>query len=208
MLSIWGFILLFLVAGAAAPGVFAAADNVRVFAEAMARMMDAMGLLGDGDLAPPLTGNPPSAGPGPWPGFGVPFGMAQVPWPGMPGAGASSSGAWMQYMPGMLQLPPGWQRTSLDGIWEGRDGGLLIVQAHRFRLYSSRGDYIEGLIQQRGDRIAFYDPEHDVARPYELAQHRGRLVLRDAAGQVYLYRRLWLDDQGYHTPAGGAEPDP
>ena len=49
---------------------------------------------------------------------------------------------------------PGWQRTTLDGIWEGRGGALLIVQSHRFRLYSSQGGYIDGLIQQRGDRLA------------------------------------------------------
>jgi hypothetical protein len=163
-----------------------AAAGVRVFAEAMARMMDAMGLLGDGADMP----------------GGVPLGMGQMPWQAMPGAavpGAAMSdmGAWMRQLPGANQLPgvAGWQQTSLDGIWEGRDGGLLIVQAHRFRLYSAQGDYIDGLIQQRGDRIAIYDAERDVARPYEFAQHQGRLVLRDAGGQVYLYRRLWLDER-------------
>ena len=185
MLPGLGLALLLLGAPAVQPAAAAAAaDSVRVFAEAMARMMNAMGLLGDN-----------AAVPAPLPG-------------GMPGA-VPDWGARMQQMPGMVQLPniPGWQRTSLDGIWEGRDGGLLIVQAHRFRLYSPHGDYIDGLIQQRGDRIAIYDPEHDVARPYEFAQHQGRLVLRDADGQVYLYRRLWLDDTVYGDPGGDPKPD-
>jgi hypothetical protein len=173
--------------------------SARVFGEAMARMMDAMGLLGDGAV------DTPAPVPGAMSGFGAPFGMGQMPWPGMPGAAMPDMGTWMQQMPGMMQLPhlPGWRRTTLDGIWEGPDGALFIVQAHRFRLYSSRGDYIDGLIQQRGDRVAMYDPEHDVARPYELAQHQGRLVLRDPEGHVYLYRRLWHDDIGYDTGGSG-----
>ncbi len=173
-----------------------ASDGVRVFAEAMARMMEAMGMFGDGASAPM-----------PAPGA-MPFGMGQMPPGGMP-SGMPDMGAWMQQLPG-AQLPtlPGWQRTSLEGIWEGPNGGLLIVQAHRFRLYSGRGDYIEGLIQQRGDRVALYDPEHDIARPYEFAQHQGRLVLRDPAGQVYLYRRLWLDDAGVDDAAFKAPSTP
>ena len=165
-------------------------------------MMDAMGLLGDAAPAPaPL--------PGAMPGFGAPFGMDQMPFSGMPGGTMPDMGTWMRQMPGMTQMPdiPGWQRTSLDGIWEDRDGGLLIVQAHRFRLYSPHGGYIDGLIQQRGDRLAMYDPERDIARPYEFAEHQGRLVMRDAAGQVYLYRRLWLDDTGWNDVAPGGESD-
>ena len=186
-----------------APKPAAAADvsaTARVFAEAMARMMDAMGLLSDDGPSAPAAGA--------MPGVGAPFGMGQMPWPGMTEGSMPDMGAWMQQMPGMVQLPnvPGWRRTSLEGIWEGRDGGLLIVQAHRFRLYGPHGDYIEGLIQQRGDRIAMYDPEHDIARPYELAQHQGRLVLRDAAGQVYLYRRLWHDEIHYGVSGAAGSP--
>jgi len=197
------FALLMLGAAFTSSSVWAAADGVRVFAEAMARMMDAMGLTGDGGGGP---APPAGAFPGFGPSFGAPFGMGQMPWSGMPGSDMPNWGAWMQQIPGMVQLPQGWRRTSLDGIWEGREGGLLIVQAHRFRLYSRHGDYIDGLIQQHGDRIALYDPEHDVARPYEFAEHQGRLVLRDATGQVYLYRRLWLDDMGYDN-TGSSDPE-
>jgi hypothetical protein len=175
------------------PVPLAAADPsapTRAFAEAMARMMDAMGLLGDEGAAAPM-----------------PMPMTPPPMPGADGAmpGMDDMADWVRELPGSVELPgmPGWKRTGLDGIWEGRAGGLLIVQAHRFRLYSGQGGYIDGLIQQRGDRIAIYDPARDIVRPYEFAQHQGRLVLRDAAGQVYLYRRLWLDDDLPDLPAGG-----
>jgi hypothetical protein len=175
------------------PVPLAAADPsapTRAFAEAMARMMDAMGLLGDEGAAAPM-----------------PMPMTPPPMPGADGAmpGMDDMADWVRELPGSVELPgmPGWKRTGLDGIWEGRAGGLLIVQAHRFRLYSGQGGYIDGLIQQRGDRIDIYDPARDIVRPYEFAQHQGRLVLRDAAGQVYLYRRLWLDDDLPDLPAGG-----
>jgi hypothetical protein len=176
-------------------------------ADAMARMMEAMGFGGDSKSDSPMDPR----------GFGMPGmgGMGMSPWSlgqyGMDAFGGNPflQQPWSRMMPGtaagtgmeqmMRQMPeipglPGWQRTRLEGIWEGRDGGLLIVQSPRFRLYSPRGGYIEGLIQQRGDRVALYDSRHETARPYEFAESQGRLVLRDADGQVFLYRRLWLDD--------------
>lgn len=176
-------------------------DARNTMVEAMARMMEAMGFLGDDKPDGIMPMDPGSlAMPGMMPGmnqFGLnPF--AQQPWSSAMTNPAQAFGMdqMMQQMPGMPQVPgmPGWQRTTLDGIWEGRGGTLLIVQSHRFRLYSSQGGYIDGLIQQRGDRLALYDPEHDRARPYEFAEHQGRLVLRDPEGQVFLYRRLWLED--------------
>lgn len=141
----------------------AAADAM---ARAMARMMEAMGLFGDGggNLAPALPAD----------------------------GSAGALGRMMGDAPAALrQMLPG-GATALEGIWEGRDGGLLIVQGHRFRVQSAQGGYVEGLFQQRGDRIAMYDPGSDSVRPYEFAEQDGRLVLRDPAGSVYLYRRLWL----------------
>lgn len=86
-----------------------------------------------------------------------------------------------------------WRSTTLEGVWEGRDGGLLIIQGYRFRLYQPGSGHRDGFIQQRGDRVALYNPLTGVALPYESAQQDGRLVLRDAAGQLFLYRRLWLE---------------
>jgi hypothetical protein len=156
-------------------------------ANAMARMMEAMGFLGDG-------------------------GGGAVPGPlSTPMQAADQARSMMEQMPGgeALQALPGldgWRGTSLDGVWEGRDGGLLIVEGPRFRLYAPNHAHIDGLIQQRNDRIAIYTPNDDVARPYQFAEQQGRLVLRDASGQIYLYRRLWLD-QPLPAPAREATPD-
>jgi len=170
-------------------------DTARnAMADAMARMMEAMGLLG-GDKSGGMMPMDPDhlTMPGMMRDL-TPFDPGQfepLPWSSAMGNPAQALG--MDRM--MEQMPQlsGWHPTGLDGIWEGRGGGLLIVQAHRFRLYSPRG-YVDGLIQQRGDRIALYDPRLGTARPYEFAEHRGRLVLRDAEGQVYLYRRLWFEE--------------
>jgi hypothetical protein len=95
-----------------------------------------------------------------------------------------------------LQTAPqttAWTLTTLEGIWESRDGGLLIVHGARFRLYQPCAGSIDGLIQQRNQRIALYNPENDYIRPYDYAQFEGRLVLRDPEGTLFLYRRLWQD---------------
>jgi hypothetical protein len=191
----------------------AADDSARnVMANAMARMMDAMGLFGDGgsggsmaDTMRRMSGM--GSGQLGMTPFGTnAFGMnpflpgqyldwsrfAQQPWSSGMQDAARAFGM-EQMLPAIPGLP-GWTGTTLEGIWEGRDGGLLIVQRQRFRLYGPQCGHIEGLIQQRGDRVAMYEPERDIARPFEFAQHQGRLVLRDPGGQVYLYRRLWLDD--------------
>ncbi|KAA6183581.1 hypothetical protein F2Q65_15430 [Thiohalocapsa marina] len=212
-------------------------------ADAMARMMEAMGFLDDaGDRVAAMSGLGAGAMPGMaqgmMPGLGQ---MGQTPFgfnPWMPGAipntiaGASdalpsamkpAAGTAMQDMmeqlPGagsmldsmsqmMPQLPQGagWQHTTLDGLWEGRLGGLLIVQAHRFRLYAPHGGFVDGLIQQRGERVVLYDPSTDIARPYDMAQHQGRLVLRDPQGQVFLYRRLWLEELDRAVAPSSGQP--
>jgi hypothetical protein len=216
-----GQLLLAAVMLAAAPALQAGDGSSRAaMADAMARMMEAMGFLdgggrdkGGGMPFDPSSMSMPGMTPSLMPGMGQfgqnPFGFN--PWMSgfaNPAQGFDMERMWQQ-MPGVSSMPesmsrfapqvpgmPGWQGTTLEGIWEGRDGGLLIVQAYRFRLYSPHGGYVDGLIQQRGERIALYDPSSDTARPYEYAEHQGRLVLRDAEGQVYLYRRLWLDDGG------------
>ena len=147
-------------------------------ARAMARMMEAMGLFAEGGLG---SGMPGLTDPSALAGFGT-----------RPGSGGL--GRMMEQAPEAMQrLLPGFAGTTLEGVWEGRDGGLLIVQGYRFRIQSVQGGYVDGLIQQRGERIAMYDPTSDSVRPYEYAEQDGRLVLRDPAGNVYLYRRLWLN---------------
>jgi hypothetical protein len=99
----------------------------------------------------------------------------------------------------MLPWPSG---SRLEGVWEGRNGELLIVQGNRFRIYPGSAGYVDGYLQLSGDRLALYNPEDANIRPFEYAESEGRLVLRDPAGSLLLYRRLWLDER--QAPAAAA----
>lgn len=195
------------------PASAAGSDAADLMAKAMARMMDAMGLF-DNDSGAKAPGMPSMM-----PGMGN-FGYGQMPWSQMPWGQMPNYGAFtdpitafgMQGMADQLAGSAGWPwgggGSGLDGIWEGRDGGLMIIRGHRFRLQAAQGGHIEGLFQRRGDRIALYEPTSESVRAYEMAEQRGRLVLRDAAGNTYLYRRLWLDEPTSMTPFGaGASSD-
>ena len=176
-----------------------AANGAReMMAEAMTRMMEAMGMFGSGSGGMGMGMNPMSAwglGPG---GFGAPGGIpGGMPWNAM----QQFSGAGM---PGFGQGFP-WSGTGLQGIWEGRNGELLIVQGNRFRLYPGNAGYLDGYMQLSGDRLALYNPQDAQAQPFEYAESDGRLVLRDGAGQIYLYRRLQLDRDAA-APAGMPSP--
>lgn len=188
------------------PASAAGSDAADVMAKAMARMMEAMGLF-DGDSGPTVP-TTPGMMPGMMPGMGN-FGYGQMPWSQMPGYGVFDdpiTAFGMQGMGDQWSGGKGWPWGSggsgLDGIWEGRDGGLMIIRGQRFRLQAAQGGHIEGLFQRRGDRIALYEPSSESVRAYEVAEQRGRLVLRDAAGNTYLYRRLWLEDSGLRSPFG------
>lgn len=148
-------------------------------ADAMAKMMEAMGLFESG----PSTGNP-FGGPGWAPGFAMPGGM---PW-GSPFQDPSSAFGMGEMM---RQFSQG--ARSLEGIWEGRDGELLIVQGNRFRIYSPGLQRVDGYIQVKGNRLALFNPADENARAFEYAESQGRLIMRGTEGEVYLYRRLRLD---------------
>lgn len=185
----------------AVPGLGAAGSGTReAMADAMARMMDAMGLLDSGP-----TGNRGAGGPfgssGWAPGFGMPWGspfqdpsrvfsmgdmMKQFP-PHMPMPGATGGG-W----------PMPWAPSRLEGVWEGRNGELLIVQGDRFRIYAPDVQRMDGLIRISEDRLALYNPMDEQARPFEYAESEGRLAMRDATGEIYIYRRLRLDGLAPH----------
>ncbi len=180
----------------------AGSDAADLMAKAMARMMEAMGLFGD-DSGPKIPSMPSMM-----PGMGN-LGYGQMPWGQMPNYGAFTDPITALGMQGMADQwagSTGWPWGSgsggLDGIWEGRDGGLMIIRGHRFRLQAAQGGHIEGLFQRRGDRIALYEPTTESVRAYEMAEQQGRLVLRDATGNTYLYRRLWLDEPTFGLPFG------
>lgn len=156
-------------------------------AEAMTRMMEAFGF---GDSWNPSDSQPGQGLNDAMPGMMNPRGGSWASGFGDPVREFGLPGPLQQFGRALGALQP----TRLDGIWEGRDGGLLIVRGSRFRLYQFNAGFIDGLIQERGQRIALYDPNTNSARPYEFALQSGRLALRDAAGKVYLYRRLWLEN--------------
>lgn len=172
-------------------------------ANAMTRMMEAMGLFdsasGSSVAADPMSMMGPLGAAGLGSGFGTPWGnpfqdpsrsfamgeMMKQFSHRMPAAGAptGTAGGW--------SAP--WSASQLEGVWEGRNGELLIVQGGRFRIYSPAMQRVDGLIQIRDNRLALYNPQDEHAQPFEFAESRGRLTMRDPAGQTYLYRRLRLD---------------
>jgi hypothetical protein len=199
-------IVLVCLLGLAAPSP---ADDTRsAMADAMVRMMEAMGLFGS-------TGGSFSSGP---PGWSNPMGMSGWPsgfgampampgMPGMPGAGSvpmpSPGGTPMDPTTQMGQMgqmmerfAPGaapWGTGPLEGIWEGSDDGLLIVQGERYRLYAPLSGSIDGDIRVKGDRVELSNQRESFTQEFEYALDQGRLVFRDRHGQIYLYRRLVLD---------------
>jgi len=172
-------------------------------ANAMARMMEAMGMFdaasGGGVAADPMSMMGPLGAAGLGSGFGAPWGnpfqdpsrafamgeMMKQFSHRMPASGtpAGTAGGWSGP----------WSASQLEGVWEGRNGELLIVQGDRFRIYSPGMQRVDGLIQIRDSRLALYNPQDEHAQPFAFAESKGRLTMRDQAGQTYLYRRLRLD---------------
>lgn len=154
-------------------------------ADAMVRMMEAMGMLDIDPLASGLPVDPMWMTPG----------LSSMPgasrWMGLP------SQMPLPYGGGMDGRFPGgpWAKapSRVEGIWEGRDGELLIVQGDRYRIYPGNAPYVQGYLQLGSDRLTFHNPAERLARPFEFAETNGMLVLKDAGGQRYVYRRLMLD---------------
>lgn len=175
------------------PGSGSAQQGAReAMADGMARMMEAMGLFDPGPARQSIGGVPtnpmsmmdPLSASGWGPALGMPSGSpVQDP----------SRAFAMQESMQQFARRMGWKPSQLEGVWEGRDGELLIVQGSRFRLYSPAMQQVNGLLRIQGNRLALYNPLDRHAQPFEFAQSQGRLIMRDLAGQAYLYRRLRLD---------------
>ncbi len=176
-------------------------------AEAMGRMMQAMGSVtnkggGQGWSMPSIGQGFPSTGMMPYgammPGmtnWGMPFqGPTQMF--GMPDF-ADQLGNRFPDSPlqGWNSGQKGWPGSPFEGLWEGVSGELVIVQGDRFRIYAPGATYVDGIVKVQGDRLALYNPADQQARPFDYAMKQGRLVLRDDAGQLFLYRRLVLDPE-------------
>jgi hypothetical protein len=168
-------------------------------ADAMSRMMEAMGLFGSGATTPGAMygGGMPSP-------FGMPgSGMGMPGWPGG-NMGAPFGGGgqmWDQFsrsVPGMSQMPQmPWSGSALEGPWEAAGGGLLLVQGPYYRLYAPNGAYVDGSLQITGDRLRMSNSQAGFELAFEYAiDQEGRLAMRDENGQIYLYRRLVLKGGG------------
>jgi len=89
------------------------------------------------------------------------------------------------------QPPLGPTSATLDGNWRGQSGEVLVVRNGLFRIYLDRDRYQEGRIELRGkDVLGMQSQDGSVTRRYEYAVHEGRLVLRDEAGNLLLYKRI------------------
>jgi hypothetical protein len=176
---------------AAAPVLFADDQQSRgdIMTDAMRKMMEAMKMINPGPGGSAPTGPASTANP-----FGAPAWMPGgggdgAPWgppPPQDPAGARERGGNL-----MERSYPG--ASPLAGVWEGRNGELVIVQGRRFRIYPGAVEYVDGYVLARDGRMAMYLAGEEEARPFEYSESEGRLVLRDTAGQVYHYRRLRLD---------------
>jgi len=158
--------------------------NRAAMADAMTRMMDAMGFLGD-NATPPSTGwwAAPGGGPmmpslgNPMPYYGMDQMLERLP-QGTP-------------LPGAGETPP-WQVGPLEGLWESPNDGLLIVQGNRYRLYQPCAGHVDGTLQVSADRLLLRNRTQGIEHRFEIALQGGRLALRSDNGQIYLYRRLRL----------------
>lgn len=85
--------------------------------------------------------------------------------------------------------PPG--GVLLDGSWQGEGGEILVIRRDLFRIYLDRDNFRDGRLAQVEPRvILLQDLESGQVRPYEFAESTGRLLLRDADGNLLRYIRI------------------
>ena len=116
-------------------------------------------------------------------------GMAQKLPEGTQGSGQSASPNNSPASMALQQTYPAGQST-LDGIWQGRGGEIVLVMYGHFRIYADSDHYRDGLYQINENWLTLYDPQSGSQRSYEYALSEGRMVLRDESDQLLLYRQL------------------
>lgn len=198
------FCLLLVLLGAPPLPAQARGGTREAMADAMAKMMEAMGLLDDAPSSAMPTDPMSMASPFGGSGWGPPAGG--MPW-GSPFQDPSRAFGMAEVMKQFSRNvpPPGsgmspWRGSRLEGIWEGRGGELLIVQGNRFRIYAGNTSYVDGYLHIDGDRLALYNAAEKQAQPFKYAESDGRLVMRGKEGEIYLYRRLRLDGRAASPP--------
>jgi hypothetical protein len=125
-------------------------------------------------------------GPGGFPGMSPAPGMG-----GFPGAGGMPGGNWSNW--GNLnqypQAPVTRAPTYLDGIWELDQGGFVIIKGNNARLYVSREQYQDFAVRYDRQHLWWRPQEGGEASRYTYQAREGRMVLRDAEGNLLLLRR-------------------
>lgn len=175
-------------------GVFSngLADSRRqTMADAMLRMMEAMGML-DMDVTG-MAGGALSGPLGSWEQFAQDISPA----PGMFNQPGSPTN-----MPDWTSLPSDMGLNSQDdtetarilnrlaGPWLGRAGEQLYIRDNRFILQAGPGRLARGHLFIRGKLLGFRSRDHEGSWVFEFKEHQGRLVLRDKAGQIFLFRKM------------------
>jgi len=65
-----------------------------------------------------------------------------------------------------------------------------MVRNDRFRIYLGKEHFKEGTLRiLSANQLLMQDPETGIEREYEYALHEGKLALRDAGGNLLLFRR-------------------
>lgn len=96
---------------------------------------------------------------------------------------------------------------SLQGDWSSKSGERLQIRGAHFRLRAGASRELDGTLSIRGHLLALYSPRYNQTWIYEYAEHEGRLALRDAQGQMYLYRRVQSNFYGFpREPRPAATP--
>ena len=182
-----------------APGMLPAASPANIMSQAMLSMMDAMG-----DLAHRYKGSGNwSLGSGLSPysslsGFsGYPLNLYSMPGSPLSGGMPMQSpipGTGYPAMPGLPQTgslpqltPP---LSPVDGIWLGRGGEIVLVMYGHFRIYASAEVYQDGRFEIHGNRLIMQDLQSDRRMIFQYYLEDGRMILRNAAGDLLLFKQL------------------
>ena len=123
------------------------------------------------------------------------YGYPSSPWMGgaplqspIPGTGG------LPMQPGFPQASPVPQiphtLSPVDGIWLGRGGEIVLVMYGHFRIYASAEVYQDGRFEILRDRLVMYDPQSERRMVFEYYLDDGRMILRNEAGDLLLFKQL------------------
>ena len=199
-----------------------------LMSQAMLSMMDAMGTLAqqynrNRDWTYGGYNQPFSSWQGmntaPWSMYALPGGIpGQQQIQGLMNQAPAAASSAQQTIQGLAQQIPdlgaaqqtlsqsGAAQTTLDGIWQGRDGEIVLVMYGHFRIYADAENYRDGMYQINQELLTLYDPQTGTRKSFEYALSEGRMVLRDENGQLLLYRQLPIPVPPYSIFSGQAYP--